>query len=368
MRRLLAFVIVGLFPIVGHAQVQQIQRATLMSAYDLDGEAADADQVIVATALVDNGTSVAGVNWTIVAQPDTCRLLDVTIVDTDLTVGDLAVAGTGCLGEAKSCSYNFTAGDDTGVKSLSCSDKQGAYFKTVATVTTGAMTGESDETFALGYTSNSVNGWAMYGKRMQMGLFAGVDPFGYYDVARPVTTAGTIYTIVVGVNGADDPFAGLAVGDLLIFEVGGQSYERKITTYTSADQVTINQEINIPTAGIPFRYKKMFYSPNPQHIMYIPVSGARTALLDWSVDANANTGGVITLFQCTQERTEFPTARWVQLSTTTVASAGTQGNTSESVNLELLPYTYCRWGLRFGTGDDADAADEDLNATVTLIR
>ena len=373
MRKLifLALAVALAFPLLGHTQpaVDQVQRTTLMSAFDLDGEAADNDQVIAATALVDNGTSVANANWTILAQPDTCRLLDLTIVDTDLTVGNITVAGTGCLGEAKSCTFAFTAGDNTGVNTLTCSDKQGAYFSNVATVTTDLMTGESNETFALGYTSNSVNGWPMYGRRMQMGLFAGVDPFGWYDVARPVTTAGVSYTIVVGVNAADDPFAGLAVGDLLIFQIGGQSYERKITTYTSADQVTINQEINIPAAGIPFRWKKMFFSTNPQNIMYIPVSGYRTALLDWSVDAVADTGGIVTLFQCTQERVEFPTARWVQLSTTTVATGGTQGNTSESVNLELLPYTYCRFGIRHGTGDDADGgANEDINATVTLIR
>lgn len=368
MRKLWILALVALLPLSGSAQTPEVVRATLMSAFDLDGEAADADQVIVATAMVDNGTSVGGADYTIVAQPDSCRLLDITVVDTDLTAGNLTVTGTGCLGEAKLCTFGFGAGDDTGVKTLTCSDKQGAYFRNVDTVTTDTMTGESDETFSLGYTSNSVNGWAMYGKRINMGLFAGVDPFGYYDVAKPVTTAGTIYTIVVGVNGADDPFAGLAVGDLLIFQVGGQSYERRITTWTSADQVTINQEINIPAAGVPFRYKKQWFSTNPQHIMYLPVHGYRTALLDWSVDANANTGGVVTLLQCTQERVEFPTARWVDLDTTTVASAGTQANTSESIDLSLLPYSYCRFGIRFGSGDDGDGAVEDLNASFTLVK
>ena len=84
MRKLifLALAVALAFPLLGHAQSDQIMRATVMSAYDLDGEAADNDQVIAATALVDNGTSVANANWTILAQPDTCHLLDLTIVDT----------------------------------------------------------------------------------------------------------------------------------------------------------------------------------------------------------------------------------------------------------------------------------------------
>jgi hypothetical protein len=48
-------------------------RATVMNAFDLDGESADATGHRGDCA-VDNGTSVADANWTIVAQPDTCRL------------------------------------------------------------------------------------------------------------------------------------------------------------------------------------------------------------------------------------------------------------------------------------------------------
>ena len=56
------------------------------------------------------------------------------------------------------------------------------------------------------------------------------------------------------------------------------------------------------------------------------------------------------------------------LGLTTVASAATQTPTSESIDLTLLPYSYCRFGVYFGTGDDADAAAEDINASVTLMK
>lgn len=363
-----ALALAALLPAVASAQ-EQYKTATLAYAWDMDGEAADADQVIVATALVDNGTSVADANWTIVAQPDTCRLHNLTIVDTNLNVGTITVAGTGCLGEARTCSFAFTAGDDTGAKTLTCSDGEGAYFSNIGTVTTGTMTGESDETFALGYAGvNSVNGWPMYGRVRSPGPLGedGVDPFGSYAVNLPITTSAALSTTVTGVA-TNNPFNMVTAGDLLLIPLGGRVYQRKVTAKASANSITVNQAINIPAAGVTFSFKKFFFSTNPQDEMLIPVADYDTLLVNWSVDANANTGGVITLLQCTDSKQpDFPTTPWVQIVTTTVASAGTQSATTESVNLTLLPYTYCRMGMRFGTGDDADPADEDINLSVVL--
>lgn len=347
-----------------------IDRATLASAFDLDGEAADADQVITAVAMIDNG-SVTGTDYTITAQPDSCRLLVATIVDTNLSVGTLTVTGLGCLGETKVCSFAFTAGDDTGAKTLTCTDGEGAYIATMTEVETDTMTGESDETFALGYTANSVNGWQMWGRKNPPDALGqlSVNPFGYFDERKKISTSGSLSTTVAAVDTDEDPFALLSAGDLLIVQIDGNTYERKVTAKASADSITVSSPgLNIPTAGITFRWKKAYFSTNPQQLLAVPVHGYRTAMFDWSVDANANTGGVVTLLECTAERIELPTARWVQLDTTTVASGGTQVNTSESINLELLPYVYCRFGLRFGTGDDADAAPEDINLAVSLMR
>jgi L-ascorbate metabolism protein UlaG (beta-lactamase superfamily) len=98
------------------------------------------------------------------------------------------------------------------------------------------------------------------------------------------------------------------------------------------------------------------------------VNGYQALNVHWSVDANANTGGVVTEFQCTYDMFTNPGALWTELDTTTVASAATQASTTESVNLVLLPYNRCRFGWRFGTGDDADAAAEDLNAAIVLVK
>jgi hypothetical protein len=369
-----ALALAALLPALGHTQDVRIDRLILASAWDMDGEAADADQVITATALVDNGTSVADANWTILAQPDTCRLVNLTIVDTNLNSGTITVTGTGCLGEAKSCAFAFTAGDDTGVKTLTCTDGQGAYLSNVATVTTGTMTGESDETFALGYAGvNSVNGWPMYGKLVgpnAAGEFR-VDPFGRFDVPLLITTSGSLSTTVTDVNGADDAFARVSAGDLLIVRVNGIEFQRKITAKASADSITINSPgLNIPATGVTYQFKKFYFSTNPADQMIVPVSGYKYATFLWSVDANADTGGIVTLLECTMETPDFPTAGWATIAqtTSTVNSGATQAETYESIDLGLRPWSYCRFGFKFGTGDDADAADEDINLSVVLVK
>lgn len=362
---------VRIVPVPSTAAPTTTAHITLMSGFDLDGEAADADQVIAATALVDNGTSVADANWTIIAQPDVCRKLDLTIVDTNLTAGSITVTGLGCLGEARTCSFAFTAGDDTGTKTLTCTDGEGAYFATVSTVTTGAMTGESDETFALGYAgTNSANGWALWGTLLPVGVSGenGVDPFAATYVSTLITTTNALSTTVTG-TGA---FTDVAVGDLLLIpEVNSQgntvTYERVVTARASADSITVNSAILIPTAGVSFYYKKFYFSTNPADHMYVDVSGWSSAAFIWSVDANADTGGVVTSLQCsTGDNPEFPTGRWVEVDTTTVATGSTQTDTTNAIDLSLAPFKYCRFGLKFGTGDDADAANEDINAEVVL--
>lgn len=360
-----ALAVAALIPLNAYAQ-----HATLMYAFDLDGEAADADQIVTTA----NGDLLDSKTFTITASPDACRLIDMTVTDGDssISAGTLTVAGVGCLGEPKSCSFTF-AGGGSGVKTFTCTDGEGAYYASVTSITTGALTGEGGagvDYASIGYTSNSVNGWAMYGTATK-GPYGetGVDPFGEVPIAKLITTAGVSTTTVDGVNASDNAFDMPAVGDLILITSSGQLYERKITAKASADSVTVNAAITIPAAGVTYRLKKAFYTTNPAHMMMIPVGNAKALLLNWSVDANANTGGVVTLFQCTDARgPEWPTGKWVQISTTTVSSGSTQVPTAETVNLETTPYSFCRFGVRFGTGDDGDGAAEDINASIMLTR
>jgi hypothetical protein len=367
-----ALALAALLPLTASAQDARVDRLTLANKFDLDGVAAAADYIMAATALVDNGTTVGGVNYTLAALPDVCRLIDTTIVDTNLTAGTLTVTGTGCFDEAKSCSFAFTAGDDTGVKTLTCTDGKGAYLKSVDAITTNTMTGESDETASVGFTSNSVNGWPMLGTLMgpdPIGQYR-VNPHGEFAVPLKVTTSGALSTTVAGVNGSDDALARVSVGDLLILNIGGVRYERRVHAKASADSITVNAAVNIPAAGVTYRFRKLYYSSNPADLMAVPVHAYKRAMFVWSVDANANTGGIVTLLQCTEDGPEYPSARWTTLTqtTSTVASGATQADTYETIDLVQLPFAYCRFGFKFGTGDDADAAAEDINLSVTLVK
>lgn len=363
-----AVALIALLPSGSQAQDLKVERLTLASAFDLDGEAADDDQVVAGPDVLTDSATL-----TIDAQPDSCRLVDITIVDGDssLSAGALTVVGTDCLGYAKSCSFTF-AGGGSGVKTLTCTDGEGAYLSAVSSVTTGVLTGEGgSDTVEVGYTSNSVNGWPMYGilTGPEADGISRVNPFGAFAVPLKVTTSGSLSTTVAGVNGADDALARVSAGDLLIVNVGGSRFERKITAKASADSVTVNSAITIPSDGVTYSFKKAYFSTNPADQMVVQTHGFKTLMFTWSVDANANTGGIVTLLECTEGGPE-PTSRWTTLTqtTSTVASAATKDDTYESIDLTLLPYAYCRFGFSFGTGDDTDTNPEDINLTAVLVK
>jgi hypothetical protein len=380
---LLALALVGLVLPVAAQTPARVEQVILATAWDLDGEGADADQVIVATAIVDDGTSVGGADWTIVAQPDTCRLLDLTIVDTNLTAGSITVTGTDCFGEVLVSAFAFTAGDDTGTATLTVTSglASGAYYASVTTVTTGTMTGEDTETFALGYAGDATPAqYPLYGKLMRVrgvgdvadaaqaaigtNALRWISPFGTYKVNLPITTSDAVSTTVTAVsdNGA---FTNVSVGDLLIVNQGGAQLVRKVTARASANSITVNASLFIDDDGIGFEYKKFWVLADPID-GWIPVDGWDAAGWIFDVDANANTGGVISDITCAVLGPTYEPQE--QIDTDTVASAAT-GEAVTSLDLRLAPqYTHCRFGVEFGTNDDADAADEDINVVFGLRR
>lgn len=356
--------------------VSETKRAPLAVGYDLDGEVADPDQLITAAL----GVIVSATDYTasIVAQPDTCRLHAITISDTDMGVGEgaITVVGTDCLGYTRTCSWSaWTAADDDGVKTLVCTNGKGAYFKTVTSITTGTMTAAAtNEYFLLGYTGNSATGWRMYGiPTTGPNGEHGVNPFGSIAVTLPITTAGVSSTTVTGVSVAT-AFTNVAAGDMLLLTVrdglGNVGYyERIVVTRTSASEVVLDSAVTIPATGITFSYKKPYFSTDPLDQLWIPVEGWQTAAFTYSVDSNTDTGGVVALLECSP--TTAGPGSWVTIDTLTTASAGTQVSTMTGlgpVDLTLAPFSYCRVGLSFGTGDDDDTGVEDINLGVSLSK
>jgi hypothetical protein len=377
MRRVIGFLALAFalaLPVAGDVPAR-VESVHLAVAFDLDGEGADADQVIEAVAIIDDG-SVSGTDYTIAAQPDTCRLLDLTIVDTDLSAGSITVTGTDCWGAPLVSTFAFTAGDDTGVQTLTVSSGQatGAYYKTVTEVATGTMTGESDETMALGYAGDATPAqYVLYG--VERYSFTGpigtnpgrwVDVFGTYEVNQEVHTAGVASTTLAALDTTNDtPFQNVAVGDILLLRQNSYTVARLVTARASATSITLNASVNIgdtsSETGQTFSFKRRYVLADPQD-GWIPVQGwdALVYLLD--VDATANTGGVVSDVTCAALGPTYEPQ--VQIDTATVASGAT-GEDTTAIDLRLAPWiTHCRFGLEFGTNDDADAADEDINLVI----
>lgn len=351
-----------------------IKTYTLASSFDLDGEAADADKIVTIVALTDSAT------YTIAAQPDVCRLIDITVTDTDLSITDgiLTVIGTDCWGYPLAATFTFAGGGD-GIKSLTAASvsfasphkASGAYFRSITSVMTNELTGEDGaDAVTVGYTDNSLKGWPMYGVE-------GRTPSG----RRFVDPAKSISVSVLVKNGASNrditavsasttaPFENLAYNDLIIFNVSGDMKVRKVTEVVDADNITVDQGIDLPTAGLNFSYQRFFFSTDPID-GWIHVQGYRSAAFATEVDSNADTGGVVTSVECASARSaDLPNDEIVvELDTDTVTS-GLNGVAVTSIDLSELPmYTHCRAGIKFGTGDDGDTADEDIDMSVALLK
>jgi hypothetical protein len=99
-------VIAALLLSVASVHAQDVQRVPLAIAWDMDGEAADDDQIVAVATFADSTT------FTLAAQPDTCRLVDITVTDADssITAGVLTVTGTDCWGDALVCTFTAAAG------------------------------------------------------------------------------------------------------------------------------------------------------------------------------------------------------------------------------------------------------------------
>lgn len=385
MKRLpeLALALALMLSVSGDVQAQTTypqKRATLAHAWDLDGEAADDDQVVAAATLADSTT------FTIAAQPDSCRLIDMTVVDANSSIeaGTVTVAGTDCLGYARACAFDFgvVATRGSGVKAIPVSSGppgSGCYMTAITSVVSSALTGEGGvgDTIKVGYTSNSATAWGLYGTLLPVGPGGehGVDPFGQVELELPITTSG-VSTTTVTAKGSNGAFTNVVAGDLLTFTLGETAYERRVTARASANSITVHQAVTIPTAGTRFAYRRFYYSTDPTDEMVVSVKGGKTALFTWAVDANANTGGVQMVLQCARKGPDWPTATWVTLCPTagtdcsgvtqSVASAATKTGAAESIDLTLLPFTHCRIGWKFGTGDDTDTANESISYAVTL--
>jgi len=346
-------VIAALLLLVAPAYAQDVQRVPLAIAWDMNGEAADDDQIVAGPDDLTDATS-----YTVDAQPDTCRVVNITVTDADSSVsaGVLTVTGLDCYGDAQTCTFTFAAGG-SGVKALTYGTGNGTTcaFSSVTTVANGALTGEggaADE-FEAGYTANSDYTYPIYGIRKEQNGQRYIDPFATLRGPGTITVNGTAVASYATADGG--AFQGLAVGDLIYIATNGQVFERTLTTVTDDDNAVISSAL--PTNAAPtttaetrFTYKK-FYNLTEANDAWIPVNGRESFFSVPEIAACSATGGCTTSIECsTGDPITGTFAANIQVDTDNVADAAA-GEPTTSVDLRLAPFQYCRVGVKFGTGD-----------------
>jgi len=376
MRRYLGYIgltLALLVPAVARTQVFDQRTYPLAVAWDMDGEAADADQVVTSSSAIDSAS------YTIAAQPDACRLLDVTFTDADssITAGTLTIVGTDCYGDALTASYaasspiggvqSFTVGtvSTTNGENLA----SGAYFGSVTSVSWGTITGEgSADALTVGYSgTGTFYAYPMLGHVQ----YIQAPPYRYVQLGfKPagagvtITASGTTWTASGGAG-----FTGLNAGGLIAVNMpDGTRVETRVVTYTSSTSIVVADTIPFPTAGVKgFEYARKLVSSDPQD-GWFSVDGWDSAFFIYDVDALASSTGATSLIQCVPRGHTGDFDDFAVAVDTDQVLTGATGTNVTAVDLRLAPYQYCRFGVTFDTGDDADAAAEDINLSVSLRR
>lgn len=335
----------------------------LARTWDLDGEAADDDQIVTSADAADATT------YALAAQPDVCRLVDLTITDANssITAGVITFTGTDCLGNAIACTHTFT-GAGSGVKTLvvSSGSATSCYMGAVTSIISGALTGEQAGTdlVKVGYTTNSAEGWPMYGVKYRLSNGTqGVNPFQYFESGSATISTTGLSTTVAG-TGA---FTNMLAGDVLTVLIDGAPFTRKIVTRSSANSVVVDAAINIPTARA-FKWQKFYFSTNPLDQLWIRPARYSGGMVTINVDANVSTGGVTHNFQCYNVAGYDSTTPFTVIGTanTATGAAASSGKYTYALDRRLAAFSYCKLGFYFGTGDDADGANESISATFSL--
>jgi hypothetical protein len=380
MRRYIGYIGLALALLVpAAAKTQQVfidQRTLpLAVAWDVNGEAADDNQIVTSSTITDSNS------YDIAAQPDTCRLVDITFTDADssITAGTFTVVGTDCYGDALTATYEASS-PINGVQTLtvgtpstaeSSNLASAAYFGSVTSVSNGAITGESGaaDTIEVGYSGTGAfwqypaYGILQYNRGSIPFRYVALDEWKKSNPNTVITASGTTLTAT------NAGFTGLAVNDIIRFNLLGNHYSAKITTYTSTTEIIISKTLLFPTEGTKgFEYQKFYVSADPQD-GWFRVDGWDAAMVLYDVDTLTASTGLDSIVQCVTGDVDDDAA--VTVDTDTVLTAAT-GNAVTSIDLRLAPaYSRCRVGVNFDSTDSIGgdtAGTDDVNIYLGLRR
>lgn len=187
------------------------------------------------------------------------------------------------------------------------------------------------------------------------------------DKVAPITTSGST-TTVTGVNGADDAFDPVGVGSIIYLnipqDVGSLSVnygpaERYLTAKASADSVTVDTAIELPTAGVNYAYTVQTCG-TAAGSGWFPVGGFASHTLLLEIAQISTTSGIDYVLQCKHGH-PWATAVTVIENTAAVTTATT---------VPLVwsePYDYCRFGIRLDSTDDGSDTGADAEQIFTTV-
>ena len=367
--KMLKYVLAGLFALCLAAPVAA-ERIVLAQAWDLDGLAADDNFVVTSATFADSTT------FTVAAQPGSCRKIDLTVTDANssITAGSVTILGTDCLDQVHSVTYSV-ANVGSAVVQADSTNKSAGYFKTVTSVISGVLTGEggAGDTLEVGYSESPPAFKTAYGQLRGSANAAYANQWIDIGMRRRlsadlVTTNAVLTASLTEVTTGADPFDFMAVGDMLFFNINGQIFQRTIVTYTNDSNVVLNQSINIPAVGVGITWSKFFVSSDPKDIFAINVGPWDSATFAWEqTAAGINTGGTTRLLECTYNQgPDFTAGTWFAVSTELTATTTAVAAASDTIDLSLASFSYCRTTFQIATGDDDDTGTEDIDLSVVL--
>lgn len=380
MKKLLlsALALLMALPVPPVAAVNREQRSiVIVAGYDLDGAAASA------TAVVNTATAADSTTFTILAQPDACRPLLLTITDANasITAGTFTLAGTDGDGNYKTTVFTFaSAGSTTSALGTYC---------TVISAITGVLTGEGGgaDTLSVGTTGAAGYQYPIaWGPVAQPGFGTGVIVAGQNNnlqmfqpnaafnwmaasggetttmLVKTTTANATALTSFTASGGA---FTVIGVGDLIqINDDADIPRVLGVIAKTDNDNITVDREITVMrAAGRGYKYRKL-HQGSGHYAGWFSIENQQYFTIGVDVVQLNGTGGINVQVECATE--DILTPFIVSTLSPNITAVGTQLFVFSAPHGDV-----CRVGLQWATNDDATdtvagSSSEKINVYVTF--
>lgn len=174
---------------------------------------------------------------------------------------------------------------------------------------------------------------------------------------KKITTSGAS-TTVTSVN-SDSPFNEVSVGDLLYISVPAQAgvtekvtqYARRVTARASANSITVDSNVTLPTAGVGFTWWKLVDGSAAEN-GWFDVNQAISVNAVVDISQVSDTGGIDYQLQCRQS---LPGGAHTNPYSFTAVNKTAASVSSAAWSLSGTgqgPWDQCRVGLKITTADD----------------